>query len=175
MGIDRILELHLKWIRNEIDGVRANLSKANLSKANLSKANLSEADLSEADLSGANLSGADLSGADLYGANLSEADLSGADLYGANLSRADLSGADLSEADLSGANLSNTGVLAFYLGRHLGFAYKYNDEVMVKIGCREDTLPRWLDNYRTIGEDEGYTKSEINLYGNVLNAIATSI
>ena len=53
-----ILDKHLKWIRGEDGGERANLSRA------------------------------DLSGADLYGANLSGADLSRADLYGADLSRA---------------------------------------------------------------------------------------
>ncbi len=59
------LELHVKWLRNEPDGVRADLSGANLSGADLSRANLSGANLSRANLSGANLSGADLSWADL--------------------------------------------------------------------------------------------------------------
>ena len=85
-----ILEKHLKWLRDEVGGERANLSGA---------------DLSGAYLYGANLSGADLSGANLYVANLSWANLSGANLSGANLSWANLSGADLSGADLSGANL----------------------------------------------------------------------
>ena len=83
-----ILDKHLKWMRDEDGGERANLSRANLSGANLSWANLSWADLSRADLSGA----------DLSRANLSRANLSWADLSGANLSRADLSGADLSRA-----------------------------------------------------------------------------
>jgi hypothetical protein len=84
------LELHLKWLRGETSGERANLRSADLSGADLSGANLS----------GANLSGANLSGADLSGANLSGANLSGANLSGANLRSADLSGADLSGADL---------------------------------------------------------------------------
>ena len=75
-----VLELHMKWLRGEEGGVRANLSCA--------------------DLSGAKLSGADLSGADLSGANLSGADLSDANLSGANLTHADLSGANLSDANL---------------------------------------------------------------------------
>ena len=73
-----VLEKHVLWLRNDPNGVRANLYGANLSGANLSEAslygaNLSEADLSEANLSGANLCGANLSEASLYGANLSAA------------------------------------------------------------------------------------------------------
>ena len=98
--LKEILDKHLKWLRNEDGGFRANLSCADLSCANLSCANLSGANLSCADLSCANLSCANLSYADL-----SCADLSRADLSGANLSRADLSGANLSRADLSRANL----------------------------------------------------------------------
>ena len=109
--LKNILDKHLKWLRGEYGGKRADLFRADLSGANLSGANLFRADLFRADLSGANLSGAnlfraDLSGADLSGANLSGADLSGANLSGADLSRADLSGANLSGADLSRANLS---------------------------------------------------------------------
>jgi len=47
-----ILESHKKWINDDDDGERADLSHANLVGA---------------DLSGANLWGADLSGADLMG------------------------------------------------------------------------------------------------------------
>lgn len=85
-----ILDLHAKWIRNEPDGKRADLSGANLRGANLRGANLSGANLYRA-----NLSGADLRGADLRGANLSGANLRGTDLSWTNLSGADLSGADL--------------------------------------------------------------------------------
>ena len=88
-----ILDKHLKWMRDEDGGERANLSGADLFGADLSGANLSRADLFGANLSGANLSRANLSGADLSRADLSRADLSGANLSRANLSRADLSGA----------------------------------------------------------------------------------
>ena len=57
--LKNILDKHLKWLRCEDGGERANLSRANLSRANLFGANLSRADLS-----GANLFGADLFGAD---------------------------------------------------------------------------------------------------------------
>ena len=116
-----ILELHLKWLRSEKGGVRADLSCANLRGAdlscadlscanlrgaNLSCANLSDANLSDADLSDANLSCANLSDANLSDANLSDADLSCANLSCANLSDANLSDANLSDANLSDANLS---------------------------------------------------------------------
>ena len=113
--LNRILELHEKWIKGEDGGVKADLEHANLSGADLSDADLIDADLSSANLIGAdlehaNLSGADLSDADLgiadlRGADLSDADLGIADLRGANLRGADLRGADLSDADLSGADL----------------------------------------------------------------------
>ena len=68
-----ILDKHLKWLKGEKGGERADLSGAYLSGAYLSRA-----DLSGAYLSGADLSGAYLSGADLSRAYLSRADLSGA-------------------------------------------------------------------------------------------------
>ena len=68
--IKEILDKHLKWLRGDDGGSRANLSGANLSGANLSGANLYVADLSGANLSGANLYVADLSGANLSGAKI---------------------------------------------------------------------------------------------------------
>ena len=115
--LQKILDLHKKWINGDTEGQKADLGGANLSDANLSGADLRCANLRCANLSDADLSKADLSKADLGGANLSDANLSGADLRCANLrcanlSDADLSKADLSKADLGGANLSGTqGVL----------------------------------------------------------------
>ena len=99
-----VLDKHLKWLRGEDGGERADLSRANLSGANLSRA----------DLSWANLSGANLSGANLSRANLSRADLSGANLSRANLSRADLSWANLSGANLSWASYIEKAENLFY-------------------------------------------------------------
>ena len=56
-----ILDKHGKWLRNEENGERANLSYANLSYANLRSADLRSADLRSADLRSADLSYADLS------------------------------------------------------------------------------------------------------------------
>ena len=64
-ALERILELHEKWLNGEEGGERADLSHADLSGADLREANLSYADLSYADLSDADLRGADLRGADL--------------------------------------------------------------------------------------------------------------
>ena len=58
--LERILELHAKWLNGEEGGERADLSHADLSGADLREANLSHADLSDADLSGADLREADL-------------------------------------------------------------------------------------------------------------------
>jgi hypothetical protein len=41
--LQQVLELHLKWLRNEQGGIRANLSDANLRCAYLSDADLSDA------------------------------------------------------------------------------------------------------------------------------------
>ena len=106
--LKNILDKHLKWLRGENGGKRADLSRADLSRADLSGANLSGANLSRANLFGADLSRADLSRANLFGANLSRANLFETNLFGANLFGANLSRANLSEADLSGANLSGT-------------------------------------------------------------------
>ena len=116
-----ILEKHLKWLRGEIGGERANLSYANLGYANLRDANLSYANLRganlrDADLRDANLSDANLNGADLRDANLRDAYLSGAYLSGANLRGANLRDANLSYANLSDANLSDANLNGADLG-----------------------------------------------------------
>ena len=68
MDIKAILDKHLKWLKAEEGGKRANLSGASLYGASLSGANLSRANLSGASLYGADLSGASLSRANLFGA-----------------------------------------------------------------------------------------------------------
>ena len=103
--LQETLNLHKKWLINEPDGQKANLSSADLSSADLSSADLRYADLSSADLRYANLRYADLRYADLSSANLSSADLSSADLRYADLRYANLSSADLRYADLRYADL----------------------------------------------------------------------
>ena len=83
--LNKIIKLHLKWLKNDSNGIQANLIGDNLSDADLRGANLHSANLSDANLSGANLSGANLSDANLINADLRGANLSDADLRGANL------------------------------------------------------------------------------------------
>ena len=140
-----ILGKHLKWLRGEDGGERANLSGADLFGADLFGANLSRANLSRADLFGANLFGANLSGADLFGANLSRANLSRANLSGANLS-----GADLFGADLFGANHIEKAKNLFYpiacpeIGAFIGWkkarGKNSRKECIVKLEITEDAL-----------------------------------
>ena len=76
MNIDKlkeILDKHSRWLRNEDDEERADLSGADLRGADLWGVNLERA----------NLRGASLNGANLEGANLWEVNLRGADFSGA--------------------------------------------------------------------------------------------
>ncbi len=148
--LKNILDKHLKWLRGEYGGKRADLFRADLSGANLSGANLFRANLSGANLFRADLSGANLSGADLSGANLSGANLSGANLFRANLFRADLSGADLSGANLSGADYIEKAKNLFYpiacpeIGAFVGWkkarVKTSGHECIVKLEITEDAV-----------------------------------
>ena len=79
--LNKIIELHKKWLNGDPDGKRAYLRGS---------------DLSGSDLSGSDLRGSDLSGSDLSGCDLRRCDLSDSNLSGSNLSGSDLSGSDLS-------------------------------------------------------------------------------
>ena len=166
--LKNILDKHLKWLRGENGGKRADLSGADLSGA----------DLSGADLSWANLSGADLSGADLSRANLFRADLSWANLPGA-----DLSGADLSGADLSGANYIEKAKNLFYpiacpeIGAFVGWKKARvktgGHECIVKLGITEDAV-----RSSAAGRKCRCSKATVleiqDLEGNVLEQVAVS-
>ena len=103
--IKEVLNNHLKWLKNDPAGRRADLRNADLRGADLRGANLRGADLRGADLRGADLYGAVLCSANLRGADLRGADLRGANLYGAVLCDADLRGANLCGADFRTADL----------------------------------------------------------------------
>lgn len=125
--LNKILELHRKWLNSEEDGVRANLQgvnlqgidlhKADLRGANLCGADLRRSNLCEANLSATNLWEANLRGANLYGANLCEAILYGTNLFEANLCKANLCETNLSCARLFGAKLSKTNLYEANLWR----------------------------------------------------------
>lgn len=149
LDLPAILASHLKWLRSELGGTRAdltgayltgvnltgvNLTRANLTRANLTGVNLIDAKLTDAylngayltgaDLIGVNLIGANLTGVNLIGANLTDANLTDAYLTGAYLTRAKLIGADLTGADLIGANLIGADLIGANLnGANLNGAY----------------------------------------------------
>lgn len=170
--LDKVLAKHKLWLDGKPDGERADLSGADLSGANLSGAVLTGANLTGAVLTGANLYGAVLRYANLTGAVLRSADLRSANLTGANLRSADLRSADLRSADLTGANLSyakltdasGSHFVIFQFGKHCAvFAGGYGS-----IGCERHTYQEWLDNYQTIGKDNGYTDDECIRYGKLI-------
>ena len=121
-----VLELHYKWLKEEEDGEKANLSCEDLSNVDLSDLNLRDIYLRGANLEGANLNYANLRGAYLRCANLKDVylswanltytdlidtDLSGANLKCANLNYANLEGANLTCVDLRGANLTKANLI----------------------------------------------------------------
>ena len=125
--LKKVLDLHKKWLNDDEDGIRADLSYANLRNANLRNANLSYANLRNADLSYANLSYSDLSYSDLSYANLR--------------------GADLRDSDLSGIkyNYLSTGLnlVCPEEGSYIGYKKaknKHKEEVIIKLLITEDAL-----------------------------------
>lgn len=72
--LNKVLELHKKWLNGEEGGVSADLRSADLYGADLEGVNLKYADLYGADLSYANLKGANLRGTYLEGVNLEYAE-----------------------------------------------------------------------------------------------------
>jgi len=162
MNIKKMLEDHRKWIENNPEGIRANLSEANLWEANLSGANLSEANLSRANLWEANLSEANLNRANLWGANLIRANLSGANLIRANLIRANLSGANLSGANLSGA--TSIKYVSFDERGYTLIMWKMKGVLYFNAGCRffseKDALAHWgSEMYPDKSRGSKYVKS----------------
>ena len=177
--LNEIIALHLKWLRGEVGGKRADLYKANLSntdlryvnlsKANLSKANLSKANLGKANLRYANLYNANLGNTDLRYANLGNTDLRYANLRYANLYNANLYNANLSNADLYNANLLNAqSILSFIGEQHLLVYFKYDETYYCKIGCKDFPVEYWIKNFQDIGISEGYSLEQTRLYGDVI-------
>ena len=116
---------------------------------------------------GANLRGANLRCANLRGASLIDANLTGASLIDADLEGADLIDANLRGANLTGACLYGTALSIFQFSKHFAFYHEGN----VQIGCKFFDLGYWLDNFRTIGENEGYSDKEIEMYGAWLKSL----
>ncbi len=158
----------------------ADLSGADLAWSNLYEADLRMASLERAILTGAGLYEVNLAGANLWGAILHEAELGGTNLTGANLRYADLEGANLGRANLKGADLRGAdleGTLG--LPDHIKQIITGSrdiitmiDKLNVSIGCQQNTLAWWLNNYREVGEKEDYTPEQIAEYGGYLNALS---
>ena len=164
--LGEILKRHELWLKNGIDGGRADLSWADLREANLYRADLHKADLRDANLRGADLRDANLRGADLRGANLyradlrcadlREADLRCADLREANLYRADLRGADLHKADLREADLREADADFYFSHNKIYPIICVND--YFQIGC----ISKDYEYFANLTKDEA-----IDLDGNI--------
>lgn len=68
--LDEILEKHIKWLRKDPAGERADMSGTDVR----------EADMREADMNGANMRESDMRGAYMHWANMSGANMSGANI-----------------------------------------------------------------------------------------------
>ena len=117
--LNKVLERHLHWLREDCDGwdkMRAvldgeNLNGLNLNGALLDGASLVEASLDHASLVGASLNGASLYHASLYHASLDLASLVEASLVEASLDHASLVGASLNWALLDHASLDHASLV----------------------------------------------------------------
>jgi hypothetical protein len=107
--------------------------------------------------------------ANLSEANLQHTDLSRASLSGANLQHTDLSGANLSGADLKGTILEGKAVLSFQFERHAACFYGTDE---IRIGCHTKTVADWLAQYKEVGQSEGYSGKQIEMYGNFIKQCA---
>ena len=94
-------------------------------------------------------------GADLRGAYLADAYLRGANLRGA-----DLRGAYLVGAYLKGAKGIKLPIITILGSKHFLFYHTGK----IKIGCIEETVTKWLSDYKKIGKENGYTDNEIAEY-----------
>jgi len=56
----------------------------------------------------------------------------------------------------------------------LGYSSEFGGD-MVHIGCEQHTLQHWLDNYKAIGEEAGYSPPDIRLYGKAIKLIAEAL
>ena len=109
---------------------------------------------------------ADLSRADLRNTNLSRAFL-----FKANLEEANLSGADLSRAKLYTAKLYTAkGITIFQHEQHLAVAF--DDDKYIAIGCKTYRTGNWAKNFEKIGANEGYSNSQIKMYGQFIKSIS---
>lgn len=132
--LKEIIASHSKWLRDENDGEKA--------------------DLSNADLSCINLNHTDLRGANLYGANLY-----GANLCGANLCATNLSNSIFDNVNLSTTSLSKTYYQIVRIGsREATTTYCVEDD-NVRCGCwnnyRGGTLEKFKKRVESVYGENG--------------------
>ena len=87
---------------------------------------------------------------------------------------ANLSGANLYGANLYGANLSKTllegkAILSFQFEKHTAYFYGTDE---IRIGCHVHPINHWLEAYKEIGTNEGYTDKQIEMYGDFIKQCA---
>ena len=75
--LDKIIMLHDRWLKGELNGARADLSGMDLSGMDLHAADLRYANFRGANLSDSNLSRVDMTGADTKDTNMRNADIRG--------------------------------------------------------------------------------------------------
>jgi len=163
MDLQKILELHQKWLVDEECGEKADLRYADLRYANLTNANLTNANLTNADLTNANLTNANLTYANLTYANLTNAYLTYANLTNAYLRHANLTNADLRYANLTTADLDFSawplwcGTLNVTVDRKLSaqIAYHFcslnsNDPEVLEF---QKSLYKFANEFHRIGEN----------------------
>ena len=105
-----VVKEHVKYVKGQVGGKRADVRYADLSGLNLDKLPLRDAILTACDFTGTSMVGTDLSAADLQNCNFADADLSDAvldscDLRGANMQSVRARSASLHAADLRPARL----------------------------------------------------------------------
>ena len=117
--LQRTMEAHRFWLRNDRRGKRADLTLTTLRQQDLKEAELSRAKLTGAQLIRCDLSGARLIDADLFAANLIGTIFRRAKCTGADFRGAALAGADFTEASMAGADFRE-GALMVNIGGAVG-------------------------------------------------------
>ena len=155
--LNKILEKHKKWLNNEENGERADLSGVNLRGVDLRYVKLQCADLQRANLQYADLKGINLKDSYLISTNLSGADLGGANLEGADLNNANLQYAHLQNVNLSHSKLDDTNfkhsirpwlITANHIGSRFSETLYFADKDNVRCGCWNDYLGGTLAEFK---------------------------
>ena len=148
--LKNILEKHKRWLMNEKDGKRANLSYTDLSNADLNYAELQYADLNHANLDKANL----------YHANLQFSELRFANLTNAELSNADLSGANLEFANLTQAKLPKQIIQIGPIGSRKSYTIINIDDDIIHCGCWKGNTEEFKNRINETYPDDGEYRTQ---------------